>query len=57
MIFRKSFEKTLYKVKKRYYNIIIKGNESSGKVRKGNEYNEDWLSNLCQEHKQERHSF
>ena len=57
MIFRKSFEKTLYKLKKRYYNIIIKWNESSGKVRKGNEYNEDWLSNLCQEHKQERHSF
>ena len=24
MIFRKSFEKTLYKSKKRYYNIIIK---------------------------------
>ena len=41
MIFRKSFEKTLYKSKKRYYNIIIKGNESSEKVRKGNEYNEE----------------
>ena len=41
MIFRKSFEKTLYKSKKRYYNIIIKGNESSGKARKGNEYNEE----------------
>ena len=41
MIFRKKFEKTLYKLKKRYYNIIIKGNESSEKVRKGNEYNEE----------------
>ena len=41
MIFRKSFEKTLYKLKKRYYNIIIKGNESSGKARNVNEYNEE----------------
>ena len=41
MIFRKSFEKTLYKSKKRYYNIIIKRNESSGKVRNVNEYNEE----------------
>ena len=41
MIFRKSFEKTLYKLKKRYYNIIIKGNESSRKARNVNEYNEE----------------
>ena len=52
MIFRKSFEKTLYKSKKRYYNIIIKWNESSRKVRKGNESNEEvqdssWFDSRC----------
>ena len=41
MIFRKSFEKALYKSKKRYYNIIIKGNESSRKVSNVNENNEE----------------